>query len=133
MDVFGAFQLCSIGIVAAPFTMKMTRYTHTGGRNIILTLTGLILAGLNPVPIQRERYLTRIPTQAYYPSSSNSLESHRPHARMMTMGTDYQQMRKISPMEMQRAVSFAAQRLVRLPECEEEPVTIYTSFLRHTD
>jgi hypothetical protein len=107
MDVFGAFQLCSIGIVAAPFTMRMTRYTYTGGRNIILTLTGLILAGLSPVPIQHEIYLTLTPVQAYYPSSSSSLESHQPHVRMTTMGTDFQQMRRTFPTAMRLVVSFA--------------------------
>ena len=46
MDVFGAFQLCSIGILAAPVTVRLsTTYFFDPARNIIFVWTGLILSG----------------------------------------------------------------------------------------
>ena len=46
MDVFGAFQLCSIGILAAPVTVKVSgTYFNDPGRNAIVVWTGLILSG----------------------------------------------------------------------------------------
>jgi hypothetical protein len=46
MDVYGAFQLCSIGILAAPVTVRLSRtYFFDPGRNIIFVWTILILAG----------------------------------------------------------------------------------------
>ena len=54
MDVFGAFQLCSIGILAAPVTVRLSRtYFNDPGRNTIFLWAGLILAGTydaSPVP-----------------------------------------------------------------------------------
>lgn len=47
MDVFGAFQLCSIGILAAPVTVKVSgTYFNDPGRNAIFAWTGLILSGM---------------------------------------------------------------------------------------
>ena len=47
MDVYGAFELCSIGILAAPATVRLSRtYFYTKGRNLIFLWTGLILAGM---------------------------------------------------------------------------------------
>ncbi|KAH0569214.1 hypothetical protein GP486_000031 [Trichoglossum hirsutum] len=47
MDVFGAFQLCAIGILAAPVTVKLSStYFNDPGRNFIFSWTILILAGL---------------------------------------------------------------------------------------
>jgi hypothetical protein len=46
MDIYGAFQLCSIGILAAPVTVKLSRtYFYDPGRNTIFAWTVLILAG----------------------------------------------------------------------------------------
>ena len=46
MDVFGAFQLCSIGVLTAPVTALLSRtYFNDPGRNIIFVWTGLVLAG----------------------------------------------------------------------------------------
>jgi hypothetical protein len=46
MDIYGAFQLCSIGILAAPVMAKLSKtYFFNSGRNIIFLWTGLILAG----------------------------------------------------------------------------------------
>ncbi|KAH7390916.1 hypothetical protein DE146DRAFT_618728 [Phaeosphaeria sp. MPI-PUGE-AT-0046c] len=47
MDVFGAFQICAIAILAAPLTVRLSRtYFYDPGRNIIFLWTILILAGL---------------------------------------------------------------------------------------
>jgi hypothetical protein len=46
MDIYGAFQLCSIGILAAPITIRLSpTYFSLPGRNVIFGWTGLILAG----------------------------------------------------------------------------------------
>lgn len=47
MDIFGAFQFCSIAILAAPLTVRLSRtYFYDPGRNIIFLWTILILMGL---------------------------------------------------------------------------------------
>jgi hypothetical protein len=46
MDIYGSFQLCAIGILAAPVTVTLSRtYFNSPGRNTIFLWTGLILAG----------------------------------------------------------------------------------------
>jgi hypothetical protein len=46
MDVYGAFQLCSIGILAAPVVVRLSRtYFYDPGRTIIFLWTILILVG----------------------------------------------------------------------------------------
>ena len=46
MDVYGAFQLCSIGVLAAPATVRLSRtYFFDPGRNIIFLWTILVLTG----------------------------------------------------------------------------------------
>jgi hypothetical protein len=46
MDIYGAFQLCAIGILAAPVTAKLsTTYFYDPSRNVIFIWTGLVLAG----------------------------------------------------------------------------------------
>ena len=46
MDVYGAFQLCSIGILAGPVTVRLSKtYFNDPGRNAIFLWTGLVLAG----------------------------------------------------------------------------------------
>ncbi|KAL3418819.1 hypothetical protein PVAG01_09040 [Phlyctema vagabunda] len=53
MDVFGAFQLCSIGILAAPVTVRLSKtYFYDPGRNLIFMWTGLILAGLLSLTVE---------------------------------------------------------------------------------
>lgn len=53
MDVYGAFQLCSIGILTAPATVKLSKtYFNNPGRNIIFLWTGLILAGLLSLTVE---------------------------------------------------------------------------------
>ncbi|KAK7963356.1 hypothetical protein PG988_010330 [Apiospora saccharicola] len=46
MDVYGAFQLCTIGILAAPVTVRWSKtYFYDPARNLIFLWTALILAG----------------------------------------------------------------------------------------
>lgn len=46
MDIYGAFQLCSIAILAAPVTVRLsTTYFNDPGRNTIFLWTIFILAG----------------------------------------------------------------------------------------
>ncbi|KAF2433379.1 hypothetical protein EJ08DRAFT_583857 [Tothia fuscella] len=59
MDVFGAFQLCAVGILAAPITvLKSTTYFNDPGRNIIFIWTGLIFAGLLSLTVEFYRVQT---------------------------------------------------------------------------
>ncbi|KAJ5787282.1 hypothetical protein N7457_002272 [Penicillium paradoxum] len=47
MDVYGAFQLCAIGILTAPATVRLSRtYFNNPGRDIIFLWTVLLLVGL---------------------------------------------------------------------------------------
>jgi hypothetical protein len=51
MDVYGAFQLCSIAILVAPMTVRLSKtYFNTRGRNTIFLWAGLILAGEHCFP-----------------------------------------------------------------------------------
>ncbi|KAJ5546151.1 hypothetical protein N7494_003736 [Penicillium frequentans] len=53
MDVYGAFQLCAIGILTAPVTVKLSNtYFNNPGRNIIFLWTGLQLAGLLSLTVE---------------------------------------------------------------------------------
>jgi hypothetical protein len=53
MDVYGAFQFCAIGILAAPVTVKLsTTYFNDRGRNIIFLWTILLLAGLASLAVE---------------------------------------------------------------------------------
>ncbi|CAI7629263.1 unnamed protein product [Penicillium viridicatum] len=46
MDVYGAFQLCAIGILTAPATVRLSRtYFNNPGRDIIFLWTVLLLVG----------------------------------------------------------------------------------------
>ncbi|TWU75873.1 hypothetical protein ED733_005605 [Metarhizium rileyi] len=53
MDIYGAFQLCAIGILAAPVTVRLSRtYFYDPGRNTIFLWAGLILAGLLSLTVE---------------------------------------------------------------------------------
>ncbi|KAI1457314.1 hypothetical protein F4805DRAFT_181623 [Annulohypoxylon moriforme] len=53
MDVYGAFQFCSIGILAAPLTVRISKtYFNDPGRNIIFIWTGIVLAGLLSLAVE---------------------------------------------------------------------------------
>ncbi|KAH8684379.1 hypothetical protein BGZ60DRAFT_466844 [Tricladium varicosporioides] len=59
MDVYGAFQLCSIGILAAPVTVRLSRtYFYDPGRNTIFLWTGLVLSGLLSLTVEFFRIKT---------------------------------------------------------------------------
>lgn len=46
LDIYGAFQLCAIGILAAPVTARISStYFNDPGRNTIFLWTMLLLAG----------------------------------------------------------------------------------------
>lgn len=54
MDIYGALQFCSIGILAAPVTVKLSStFFYDPGRNIIFLWTGLILSGEISLPQYR--------------------------------------------------------------------------------
>ncbi|KAF4905675.1 hypothetical protein CGCVW01_v012885 [Colletotrichum viniferum] len=53
MDIYGALQFCSIGILAAPVTVKLSStFFYDPGRNIIFLWTGLILSGLLSLAVE---------------------------------------------------------------------------------
>lgn len=53
MDIYGAFQVCSIAILAAPLTVRLSKtYFYDPGRNLIFLWTGLILAGLLALAVE---------------------------------------------------------------------------------
>ncbi|OJD27730.1 hypothetical protein ACJ73_00877 [Blastomyces percursus] len=53
MDIYGAFQLCSIGILTAPVAVRVSStYFFNPGRNIIFLWTILILAGLLSLTVE---------------------------------------------------------------------------------
>ncbi|KAI7781654.1 hypothetical protein LA080_014552 [Diaporthe eres] len=53
MDIYGALQFCSIGILAAPVTVKLSStFFYDPGRNIIFLWTGLILSGLMSLAVE---------------------------------------------------------------------------------
>ncbi|KAI7767174.1 hypothetical protein LZL87_009576 [Fusarium oxysporum] len=59
MDIFGAFQLCAIGILAAPVTVMLSKtYFNDPGRNTIFMWTFLLLIGLLSMTIEFYRIET---------------------------------------------------------------------------
>ncbi|KAM0719432.1 hypothetical protein Q7P37_005337 [Cladosporium fusiforme] len=53
LDIYGAFQLCALGILAAPLTARISRtYFNNPGRNIIFLWFGLIFAGLLSLTVE---------------------------------------------------------------------------------
>lgn len=53
MDIYGALQVCSIAILAAPLTVRLSKtYFYDPGRNLIFLWTGLILAGLLALAVE---------------------------------------------------------------------------------
>ncbi|GAW26363.1 hypothetical protein SAMD00023353_2900490 [Rosellinia necatrix] len=59
MDIYGAFQICSIGILAAPVTVYNSRtYFNDPGRNIIFLWTGLLFAGILSLTVEFFRIST---------------------------------------------------------------------------
>lgn len=61
MDIYGAFQACCIGILAAPITVTLSKtYFNDPGRNTIFLWTILILSGEQP-PFSSDRTLILTP------------------------------------------------------------------------
>ncbi|KAM0468331.1 hypothetical protein ACHAP7_011002 [Fusarium lateritium] len=59
MDIFGAFQLCAIGILAAPVTVMLSKtYFNDPGRNTIFLWTFLLLIGLLSMTVEFYRIET---------------------------------------------------------------------------
>lgn len=53
MDIYGAFQFCSIGILTAPITVRLsTTYFNNPGRNTIFLWAGIILVGLLALTVE---------------------------------------------------------------------------------
>ncbi|KAI0388867.1 hypothetical protein F5Y17DRAFT_171942 [Xylariaceae sp. FL0594] len=60
MDIYGAFQICSIGILAAPITVYNSKtYFNDPGRNIIFIWTGLLLTGMLSLTVEFFRIETK--------------------------------------------------------------------------
>ncbi|KAI0385173.1 hypothetical protein F5Y04DRAFT_206823 [Hypomontagnella monticulosa] len=71
MDVYGAFQFCSIGILAAPLTVRLSRtYFYDPGRNIIFLWTGIVLAGLLSLVVE---FFRTQPSPCPYDNSGNPI------------------------------------------------------------
>ena len=53
MDVYGAFQLCAIGVLTAPVTVRLSQtYFNNPGRDLIFLWTVLLLAGLLSLTVE---------------------------------------------------------------------------------
>jgi hypothetical protein len=69
MDIFGAFQMCSIGILAGPVTVRLSRtYFNDPGRNTIFLWAGIILAGLMSLAVE---FWRTNPIQCQVPLNGN--------------------------------------------------------------
>ncbi|KAL2161870.1 hypothetical protein VTH06DRAFT_7654 [Thermothelomyces fergusii] len=53
MDIYGALQMCSIGILTAPATVRLSRtYFNNPGRNVLFLWTTLVVAGLLALTVE---------------------------------------------------------------------------------
>lgn len=53
MDIYGSFQLCAIGVLAGPVTVRLSEtYFNAPGRNMIFVWTVMILAGLLSLTVE---------------------------------------------------------------------------------
>ncbi|KAF2622995.1 hypothetical protein BU25DRAFT_350925 [Macroventuria anomochaeta] len=56
LDIYGAWQICSIAVIAVPFTLRRSRtYFYDAGRNIIFLWTMLLIAGLIALCVEFSR------------------------------------------------------------------------------
>lgn len=56
LDIFGAWQICSIAIIAVPFTLRRSQtYFYDAGRNIIFLWTMLLISGLIALCVEFSR------------------------------------------------------------------------------
>ncbi|KAI1865751.1 hypothetical protein JX265_008074 [Neoarthrinium moseri] len=71
MDIYGAYQLCSIGILAAPLTTRLSRsFFSVPTRNIVLVWTMLMLAGLLSLTVEFYRSTS---TECVHDDSGNQI------------------------------------------------------------
>uniref|UniRef100_A0A8H7K474 Uncharacterized protein n=1 Tax=Bionectria ochroleuca TaxID=29856 RepID=A0A8H7K474_BIOOC len=92
MDIYGAFQYCSIGVVVAPITVRLSRtYLYDPGRNAIFVWVGLLLAGLLSLTVTFYR------TQTFSCPHDNTGNPLSPHASKFPYG-DPQEEGPFSPM-----------------------------------
>ncbi|KAK0645191.1 hypothetical protein DIS24_g8143 [Lasiodiplodia hormozganensis] len=74
MDVYGAFQLCSIGILAAQVTVRNSdTYFKAPGRNSIFLWTGLVLAGLLSLTVE---FYRAQPSDCSYDDNGHPISPH---------------------------------------------------------
>ncbi|KAK4234419.1 hypothetical protein C8A03DRAFT_18677 [Achaetomium macrosporum] len=53
MDIYGAFQFCTIGILTAPATVRLSKtYFNNPGRNVLFLWTMLVIAGLLALAVE---------------------------------------------------------------------------------
>ncbi|KAK4128036.1 hypothetical protein N657DRAFT_606994 [Parathielavia appendiculata] len=53
MDIYGAFQLCAIGILTAPASVRLSKtYFNLAGRNVMFIWTMLVVAGLLALTVE---------------------------------------------------------------------------------
>ncbi|KAI6755707.1 hypothetical protein HG531_004813 [Fusarium graminearum] len=77
MDIFGAFQLCAIGILAAPVTVMMSKtYFNDPGRNTIFLWTFLLLIGLLSMTIEFYRIETHDCTKDAFGNPVSNIASN---------------------------------------------------------
>ncbi|KAI8631205.1 hypothetical protein F5Y19DRAFT_24184 [Xylariaceae sp. FL1651] len=61
MDIYGAFQICSIGILAAPITVSVSKtYFNDPGRNLIFIWTGLLLTAIGMLSLTVEFFRSNV-------------------------------------------------------------------------
>lgn len=73
MDIYGAFQLCSLGTLATPLTARVSRtYYNDTGRNVVFLWFGLMAAGLASLAIE----FIRVHTNKCTSKDSGSPLSH---------------------------------------------------------
>ena len=59
LDIFGAWQLCSIAIIAVPTTLRISgTYFNSAGRNLIFVWTVLLISGLIALCVEFSRVTT---------------------------------------------------------------------------
>ncbi|RYP30302.1 hypothetical protein DL767_006336 [Monosporascus sp. MG133] len=74
MDVYGAFQLCSIGVLAAPVTVQFSRtYFFDPARNLIFLWSSLLFIGLVCLTIE---FFRTTPVECTHDESNNPIFSN---------------------------------------------------------
>lgn len=78
LDIYGAFQLCAIGVLVAPGAATLSRtYFKNPGRNAIVLWSLLVVAGLISLTVEFYR-VSNQPTPCWYDNDGNPLDSTQP-------------------------------------------------------